>query len=179
MKNILILLCLALLLSSCEEVVYPEPQPPHVKALKEIPGRLQGVYLDENMDTLFVRKQSFSYTSGERISLGEEFLSDSVVLKPYKDKYFFSTSVIVGDETYWLSYLLDPEEISGNIDVYTMSAKDMVRMAMLQEITSKVADLESGSNKYYLFAPKKRHYRKIIRDTVFSKFTTFTKVGGN
>ena len=176
MKKILILLSLLLLLASCEEVIYPEPQPPRVKALKEIPDHLRGVYLDENQDTLVILRRSFIYHVFSFTDASEEFLSDSLVLKSYKGKYFLSTIMDIGDENYWLTYLFEQDESTGNIEAYTMSPDDVVKMAMLQDITSKVAEMGSGDEKYYLFAPKKRHYKKIIRDTVFSKVATFTRI---
>ena len=179
MKKTLILLSLLLLLASCEEVVYPEPQPPRVRALKEIPDQLQGVYLDESLDTLVIGRHSFIYHLEPLFDVEEEFLSDSNVLKSYKGKYFYSKRIMVEEKTYWLTYLLDQDGSTGNIDAYTMSAEDVVKMAMLQEITSKVADLGPDNDKYYLFAPKKRHYKKIIRDSVFSKLATFSKISGN
>ena len=176
MKKILILLCMALILASCEEVVYPDPQPPRVKALKEIPDPLRGLYLDLNLDTLVVGQRSFIYLIEDPEDVQETFLSDSVVLKSYKGKYFLSLTISIGGNSYWLTYMLDQDVSTGTIDVYTMAADDVVKMAMLQEITSKVSDLESGSDEYYLFAPKKKHYKKIIRDTIFTKFNSFTRI---
>ena len=78
-------------------------------------------------------------------------------------------------EYYWLSYILDPVEPGKQIDLYTMDPDDIVKLAKLQEITSKIEDIESDGN-YYLFAPKKKHYKKIISDTIFTKMTSFRKI---
>ena len=176
MKKLIYSLTILLLLASCDQVVFPEPQPAKVKALKEIPVILQGTYLDHNDDTLFVYKHSFYYYSEPFSPNNNEYLSDSVVLKSYHKKFFFSRRIRLNQEYYWLSYILDPVEAGKQIDLYTMDPDDIVKLAKLQEITSKIEDIEDNSDNYYLFAPKKKHYKKIISDTIFTKMISFRKI---
>lgn len=176
MKHILLILFLALLAVSCKQVVYPEPQPPRVKALDVFPEELRGAYLDNDLDTLLVKDRSYIYNSANWTFSGEELLSDSTVLKSFRGKYFYNRGFTVEGEVYWVCYVIDPVGNAGQLDVYTMSADDMVKMAMLQEITPKVSDLDLDGDELYLFSPKKRHYKKIFRDTVLTKFVTFTRI---
>jgi hypothetical protein len=162
-----------LLLSACDQVIFPEPQPRKEKPLTEIPDELQGTFLDEDNDTLFVFKQRFSYYS-DLANMENIFISDSAVLKMYKGRYYYSTRISLKGEQYWLSYMLLPT--AQGFDLYTMDPDDIVKLAKLQDITSKVRDIEDGDAEYYLFNPKRKHYKKIISDSVFTKMISFRKV---
>lgn len=176
MKKLYFIIIFLLLLASCDQVIFSEPQPARVKALKSIPEELQGEWLDQNGDTLYVFAGSFIYHSDDYILEDQEYLSDSAVLKAYKGKYFYSRKVEIDAGDYWLSYILDTDEELVRMDLYAMDPGDIVKLAKLQEITSKVMDIEEGEINYYLFAPKRRHYKKIIADTIFTKMISFTKI---
>ena len=77
-------------------------------------------------------------------------------------------------EQYWVSYILIPQE--DGFDLYAMDPDDIVRLAKLQEITSKVSDIQEGDADYHLFNPKRKHYKKIISDSVFTKMISFRKI---
>ncbi len=175
MKRLIYSLTLIILLASCDQVIFPEPQPKKVKPLKEIPGELQGVFLDQNGDSLFVYELSFSYHTDEFPAMNNVYLSDSAVLKKYQKRYFFNTMIWVDEESYWLTYMLETHDQGNEIDVYTMDPGDIVKLAKLQEITSKVKDIE-GESEFYLFDPSKRDYKKIIADTIFTKMINFRRV---
>lgn len=171
----LVLACIAIvfMLTSCDEVIFPEPQPRKVKPLMEIPETLQGTFVDDDDDTLFVRKDHFTYYS-PLTDMQDYFLSDSAVLKFYKDNYYYSTAIDMEGERYWLSYLLIPGE--NGFEIYAMDPDDIVKLAKLQEITSKVDDVKKGDTEYHLFNPKRKHYKKIISDSVFTKMISFRKI---
>jgi len=175
MKRLIYSLALLLLLASCDQVIFPEPQPEKVKPLKEIPGELQGVFLDHNGDSLFVYEHAFSYHNDDFMDMKNVSLSDSAVLKKYQKKYFFNMMIRVDKKSYWLTYMLETHDQGNEMDVYTMDPGDIVKLAKLQEITSKVKDIE-GEPTYYLFDPKKRDYKKIIADTIFTKMISFRRV---
>ncbi len=175
MKRLIYSLALVFLLASCDQVIFPEPQPEKVKPLKEIPGELQGVFLDHNGDSLFVYEHSFSYYTDEFTAMKNVYLSDSAVLKKYQKKYFFNMMIRVDKESYWLTYILETHDQGNEMDVYTMDPGDIVKLAKLQEITSKIKDIEEEP-AYYLFDPKKRDYKKIIADTIFTKVIGFRKI---
>ena len=173
MRPALICICLLLIMTSCDQVIFTEPQPRKVNPLPEVPDVLKGTFVDEDNDTLFVKSRHFSYYS-DLADLKEIYLSDSAVLKSYKDHYFYSTPIWLKGEQYWLSYILSPTK--NGFDLYTMDPDDIVKLAKLQEITSKVRDIEDGDAEYYLFNPKRKHYKKIISDSVFTKMISFRRV---
>lgn len=176
MKRCLFMIMILLMFSACDQVVFLEPQPPKVKELLEIPRNLHGTYIDQDGDTMYIDKQSFSYNSSEFSGLEEMYLSDSMVLKQYKGHYYYNTAVKLEDGKYWLSYILYPESDGSGFGLYAMDPDDVVKLAKLQEITSKIKDIEEGEKNYYLFDPKKKDYKKIIFDTIFTKMITFRKL---
>jgi hypothetical protein len=177
MKRCLYLVFILFFFTSCDQVVFNEPQPRKVKELIEIPPILQGTYLDQDGDTMYVDKGSFSYSSSEYGGLKNVFLSDSAVLKQYKDQYYYNASVMVMEERFWLSYIIYLRDGGSGFDLYAMDPDDIVKLAKLQEISSKIRDIEDGEQKYYLFDPKKKDYKKIISDTIFTKMISFERVG--
>jgi len=176
MKRLCFFALLALLLASCDQVIFPEPQPPRVDPLSEFPAGLRGVFLDEDGDTLTVGTRSFSYDNDGIAGMQGVHLSDSAVIKAYNDRYFFNTRIVLGGTDYWLTYIIRTYNGGANLDVYAMNPDEVVNLAKLQEITSKVRDIEDDGSTYYLFDPKRKHYKKIISDTVFSKMISFRRI---
>lgn len=175
MKRCLILLGILFAVASCDEVIFPEPQPPKVNPLSVMPEVLQGTWIDHNDDTLYIKANSFSYFQ-DLASFKDVFLSDTSVMKFYHDRYFYSTPVYVNGEQYWITYMLAVYKDGSGFDLLGMDPDDIVKLAKLQEITSKIKDIEDGNDKYYLFAPRKRHYKKIISDTIFTKMISFKRI---
>jgi hypothetical protein len=161
-------------MTSCDQVIFPEPQPPKVNPLTEIPESLRGAFVDEDGDTLFVRHHHFSYYD-DLVEMTDIYLSDSAVLKSYKGRFYYSARIRLQGEQYWLCYILLPAEYG--FDLYTMDPDDIVKLAKLQDITSKIGDIKDGDAEYYLFDPKRKHYKKIISDSVFTKMISFRKIG--
>lgn len=165
-----------MLLVSCDQVIFPEPQPPRTNAFIEIPHELQGIWLDQNNDTLLVNQHSFFYRSEDFPITDPKYLSDSAVMKNYKGKYFYNRLIRIDDNDYWLVYIIDLSDSGETMVLSAMDPGDIVRLARLQEITSKLRDIETEEAEYYLFAPKRKHYKKIISDTIFSEMISFMKI---
>lgn len=176
MKKLLYLFLLAILLSACDQVIYTDSQPVKTKSLLVIPAALQGKWIDQNGDTLSVYDNYFHYPSKEFTIEEPEYLSDSAILKQYKGKYFYNRRILIGSDIFWLTYMIDPIEDGKALDLYTMDPDDIVKLAKLQEVTSKLRDVEEGESNYYLFSPKKKHYKKIIADSIFTRVIRFSKL---
>jgi hypothetical protein len=175
MKNLLYLLALTLLLASCDQVIFPEPQPKKAKVLKEIPEEMWGFYLDQNEDTLIVYSHSFYYSESGLVGPEYVYLSDSVVLKYYYDRYFLNTRITINEQYYYITYIVELLDNGKTLKLFGMDSENIVKLAKLQEITSKVEDIEDEGT-YYLFNPKKKAYKKIIADTIFSEMFVFRKI---
>jgi hypothetical protein len=175
MKNLLYLLALTLLLASCDQVIFPEPQPKKAKVLKEIPEEMWGFYLDQNEDTLIVYSHSYYFSEQGLMGPDYFYLSDSVVLKYYYDRYFMNIRVTINDQNYYITYIVEMLDNGKTLKLFGMDPEDIVKLAKLQEITSKVEDIEDEGT-YYLFDPKKKDYKKIINDTIFSEMYVYRKI---
>ncbi len=175
MKNLLYLLALTLLLASCDQVIFPEPQPKKAKVLKEFPEETWGIYLDQNEDTLIVYSHSFYFSDNGLVDPEYVYLSDSAVLKYYYGRYFMNTRATINGQYYFITYIVEMLDNGKTLKLFGMDSENIVKLAKLQEITSKVEDIEDEGT-YYLFDPKKKDYKKIINDTIFSEMFVFRKI---
>jgi hypothetical protein len=176
MKRCLAIIGIFLFLASCDQVIFPEPQPKKVKPLTEIPAVLQGTFLDQDGDTLLVYRDHFTYTSDDLAGLDDIYLSDSNILKAYKEHYYYNSTLDIDSTRYWVTYIISLRDDKKGFDLLAMDPDDIVKLAKLQEITSKVEDVEEGESEYYLFNPKRKHYKKIISDSVFTKMISFQRI---
>ena len=82
------------LISSCVEVRFEQPQPAGIKAEKIFPADLQGTYIDENNDTLFINTVTYRFGNGKTILGGGGELSENLILKKYNKYYFLNEKKI-------------------------------------------------------------------------------------
>ena len=176
MKRCLSIVVIFLFLVSCDQVIFPEPQPKKVKPLTEIPQILQGTYIDQNGDSLLVYRDHFIYTDDGLVDPKNIYLSESYVLKEYKEHFYYSAVIDLDSGRFWTSYIISLWGNNEGFDLLAMDPGDIVKLAMLQEITSKVDDIEDGDEEYYLYDPKRKHYKKIISDSVFTTMMSFRRI---
>jgi hypothetical protein len=97
------LLFIVVLLSSCKEVSFREPQPRGRRALSSVPAKLQGRYLpyqdngELSKDTIIITARGYRFAyydevppANHRADYEEGILSDSLVLKSYHGYYFLN-----------------------------------------------------------------------------------------
>jgi len=121
MKNRLVFFVLLMVvISSCTNVYFDQPQPKNGEILKYIPLELQGVWVDK-LDTLYITKNGFEEvnvktdSSGTILSIKREahFLTDSLMLKK-ADKYYI---VNIREKKNWQVVILDRQN-NGDIIWY-------------------------------------------------------------
>lgn len=161
------------LLASCTEICYKEPQPRGVKPLTEIPARLHGRYLvnDENgsTDTLTV------FNKGYRIGSDEvALLSDSLVLKQYKGFYCIN----IRDDVAWYLRVVKQEK-NGDIRYLAMpEATAEYQGGIFKDVLSRdipVAETEVEGKTHYLIDPAPKKLLELIRKGYFQD-QTFKKI---
>ena len=105
MKKFSLFLLLSIIISSCTEVIFRDPQPLGVKALKEIPNELQGKFSFVILNEETVMEIGKNYISGDD---GKAYLSDSVIIKKLGDRYVVNKLVTEGDakKGNWETYIL-------------------------------------------------------------------------
>lgn len=101
-KKVFLLLAVVLLIS-CKEVSFREPQPRGRRSLSAVPSKLQGRYLpyqdtgELSKDTIIITAQGYRFAyyddvppENHRAHYEEGVLSDSLVLKSYRGYYFLN-----------------------------------------------------------------------------------------
>ncbi len=173
MKAIVFIIIWSLLLISCREVSFPEPQPARITALKEIPLSLQGSYLSydeksgEESDTLIIESWGYHFKDHQDSDwLGRGHLSDSLVVKFYENFYFVNFRS--GDQ--WVLRLLQKKPSGGlrflSIDIQN-EAKRKDILARLGG-TLKIVELQRGEDIFYQISPTPKQLMQLIREGFFT-----------
>lgn len=163
-----------LVVFSCKEISFREPQPKGKKSLQQIPERLLGVYLlsDENetsKDTLVVSAQGYLIVSDQK----ENFLGDSLVLKHHKGYYFLN----INENPEWLLRVIKPEE-DGDLTYMSMDVEEASFNALVKKLSRdvRVDSLKLGGEKLYQIDPSPQQLMKLIRKGYFKKTIRMKKI---
>ena len=167
----LLIVCWALLLISCKEVSFKEPQPAGVTALSQVPKGLQGNYLgvDErggDTDTLIIESWGYHFRDAkEKDWLGKGVLSDSLVVKFYKDYYFVNFRT--GDQ--WVLRLIK-QKPDGSIDFLSIPVgDDAKRKDILKKLSKKftVKEVQRKDDTFYQINPTRDQLMALIAEGFF------------
>ncbi|NEN25287.1 hypothetical protein G3O08_17455 [Cryomorpha ignava] len=114
---------LAVLASSCTFIVFNEPMPTGATPLDRVPESLRGNYIYE------IESMTSKVEIGENYFISDslpEYLSDSLILKPFGEKYVLSKKIIdpkIEADGKWLCYILSPAK-GGNLNVEVFCVAD-------------------------------------------------------
>ncbi|HYG02718.1 MAG TPA: hypothetical protein VD927_09745 [Chryseosolibacter sp.] len=178
MRN-LIFICSLFVCVACKEVSFREPQPKGKKSLTSVPKSLQGKYLAQKeggelaQDTVVIYSNGyrFGYFSPEerlnhKDDLDEGVLSDSLVLRTYKNYYFVNFL----NRPEWLLRVLEKQK---NGDLIYMAPeqegvdfKDYV-VKLSSEI--RIDSTEVDGKRIYLIDPTPRELVGLIEKGYFSR----------
>ena len=173
MRAIFLAISWSLLLGSCREVSFAEPQPAGVEALPEIPLSLRGHYLSfdertgDESDTLIIESWGYHIRDNQdKDWLGGGHLSDSLVVKFYENYYFVNFKS--GDQ--WVLRLLQKKPSGGirllSIDLQN-EAKGKELLARLGQAL-KITEIRKGEDIFYQISPTSRQLMELIREGFFS-----------
>jgi hypothetical protein len=163
---------LSLLLTSCKEISFKEPQPAGVSSLKEIPSELQGKYLardkstGEKFDTLII--ESWGYRIKDKDDkdwLGKGTISDSLVIKFYQDYYFVNFRV----SNQWVLRLVKKKP--SGIEFLSIDIQDdSQRKTMVKKLSKRfgLKEIEKGGDTYYQINPTPTQLIQLIKEGYFS-----------
>jgi hypothetical protein len=174
MKTVLLaLLWVGLVLSSCKEVAFREPQPAGVAALSEIPPALHGKYrarnqpADEKNDTLIIESWGYHFKDKEEKDwLGRGVISDSLVIKFYQNYYFVNFRS--GNE--WVLRLIK-QNLAGDIEFLQIDIQDDTkRKEMLRKLSRKftLKEIKNGDDTFYQINPTPAQLMQLIKDGYFT-----------
>ena len=162
----------SLLLYSCKEVSFREPQPVGVSVLKEVPATLQGQYYSydqngEKADTLIIETWGYHFKDkDDKDWLGRGVLSDSLVLKFYQDYYFVNFKS--GDQ--WVLRLIK-QKPSGSVEFLSIDIQDdSKRKEMLKKLSRKVkfAEVKKKDDTFYQINPTPAQLMELIKEGYFT-----------
>jgi hypothetical protein len=169
----LVVIFWSLLLFSCKEVTFKEPQPAGVSALKEVPTGLQGIYQTyeeisgDFSDTLIIESWGYHMKNkDDKDWLNRGTLSDTLVLKFYENYYFINFKS--GDQ--WVLRLLK-QESNGSLRFMAIDLQDDAkRKDKLKKISKdlRVKEFQRKDDTFYQIDPTPAQLMKLIRDGLFT-----------
>ncbi len=172
MKTIGLILFWSLLLYSCKEVSFREPQPIGVPALKEVPASLRGRYVGiddggQDTDTLIIE------TSGYRIKdakendwLGRGVISDSLVIKIYENFTFINFR----SDDQWVLRVIK-QKSSGDIQFLSINiSDDKKRREILKKLSKRfpVKEIDHKDDTFYQINPTKEQLIQLLKEGFFT-----------
>lgn len=178
------LICIfsVLCLASCNEVSFPTHQPKGIVPLDAFPKELRAYYLttedDSIQDTLLIEERSYKTLngkpSGEKSWLDAAELSDSLVVKKYKNLYFISFK----EDNEWLLRILKRDK-KGNLTFMMMAINDSEKVKSLSELQQQlpVQVIEHSENKkYYRIDPTPEQLMSLIKKKNFWEESKLVKL---
>jgi hypothetical protein len=162
-----------LLFCSCKEVTFKAAQPSGSNPLKEVPIALRGKYQpvedlsdEEKKDTLIIEPWGYHFKDkDDKDWLGKGVISDSLVVKFYKD-YFF-VNFRIGDQ--WALRLIR-QKITGDIEFMSIDiGEDTAGKERLQQLRKrmKVMEINRGEDTFYQISPSQSQLMALIKDGFF------------
>ncbi len=174
--NKLLLFLLGMAHMACNEIVYKEPQPTGIKALVGVPSRLHGKYVmqEEDGDTIVIFKNGFRADNKKEEDI--LYLSDSLVLKKYKDYYFIS----LRDKAEWNLRILSLQK-NGDLLMMMMESvpeSEDERKVFIENLSKETPVIQNtlDSVTHYLIDPSPQQLYKLIQRGFFKEKKTLVKI---
>ena len=173
MRAFLLVFVWSVLLYSCKEVTFKEPQPAGIPALKEVPPVLRGTYQTYDQasgdfsDTLIIESWGYHMKNkDDKDWLNRGRLSDTLVLKSYEDYYFVNFKS--GEQ--WVLRLIkqDPD---GTIKFLAIDIQDDAkRNEILKKISRKlkIKEFKRKDDTFYQVNPAPAQLMTLIKDGFFT-----------
>jgi hypothetical protein len=174
--NKFILFILGLAHIACNEITYKEPQPNGIKSLVEVPAGLHGMYRfqEENGDTVVIFKNGFRANNKKEEDI--LYLSDSLVLKKYRDYYFVS----LRDKAEWNLRILSLQK-NGDLLLIMMEnvpEGEAERKVFIENLSKETPVIENtiDSVTHYSISPSPKKLIKLIQRDFFREKKTLVKI---
>jgi hypothetical protein len=167
-----------LVFASCKEVSFREPQPLGVKPLTEVPEVLRGMYIPrgttpDDTDTLIIESWGYHFKdSNDKDWLGRGTISDSLVLKFYKDYYFVNFRL--GDQ--WVLRLIKQNK-DGSFEFLSILQNEATVSSDLKKLSKKIKykEIKRGDDVFYQINPTTSQLMQLIDEGFFTGNTTLDR----
>jgi hypothetical protein len=174
MRVLPLILFWSLLLYSCKEVTFTEPQPKGTASLKEVPMKLRGTYqtVDETTgqfsDTLIIESWGYHFKDkNEKDWLTRGIISDTLVIKFYQNYYFINFKT----QGQWVLRLIQ-QEPSGAIRFLSIDLRDeKKRKEILKKLKHKISFTEVHTKEddiFYQINPTPAQLMMLIKEGYFT-----------
>ena len=187
-----LLFCIAalMILTSCNDFYFKNPQPLRGKELKQIPETLIGTYIEKDnggkdsakKEPLIITRNSYNLKSSDPtvqdMKLSGTLAPGKVVLKRLDDHYVLSQKVEnplnSSNDSVWEVYVL--EYRNDVLSVYNLASEERdLKIDSIKEITP-VKEQKEGDKKYYLINPSNKQFKKLLINNLYKKVGEFEKV---
>lgn len=159
------------ILNSCSNIVFNQAVPTDQPTLKEFPKDIQGIYLDEENDTLKIFATDYTYGELKGNSLIEGELGEEFVLKQFEDFYFLNFK---SESDYW--EMIAAKKTKEGI---TLMCLDIDNKKEINNINKHIKKGKAKSLKKdgkYLIQPNTRELIKILNDTSICQESKLKKI---
>jgi hypothetical protein len=173
MKILIPVLFWSLLLYSCKEVSFREPQPAGIPVLKEVPASLRGQYYSydqetgEKADTLIVESWGYHFKDkDDKDWLGRGVLNDSLVVKFYENYYFVNFKA----ENQWVLRLVR-QKPTGALEFLSIDIQDdSKRKELVRKLSKKfkMVEIKKSDDTFYQINPTPAQLMLLIKEGYFS-----------
>lgn len=168
-----------ILLVSCKEVTFKEPQPKDKKPLTSVPKNLQGKYLvmteegTPSKDTVVITARGYRFgyfDPEERAAKNDQYeegvLGDSMVLKSFKGYFFLS----MNENPEWILRVLKQEK-NGDILYMTLEDKKMEFNEFLERLSAEIRidSMTTEKETLYQIDPDPNQLVDLIKKGYFSE----------
>lgn len=159
-------------LIACTEISYKEPQPKGIKSLTEVPSKLHGTYLWDG-DTITFFDKGFRAKDKKEDFL---YLSDSIVLKKYKNHYFVSYR----EHYEWLIRVLKPQK-NGDLlylEMENVPENDPDKKIFIEKLSKETPVIKNtvDSVTHYIIDPSPKKLYALIQKGFFKEKATLVKI---
>ena len=171
MKNVLLSLFILMSLTSCVEVLFEQAQPAGVKAKRQFPTSLRGMYITDEKDTMLIAQYEIKEMSGKQEP--DMILSSDLVLKKYKKYYYLN---LRNEDGLWEVGVISVGK-DGNLNISYIDGSKKEKLQRLKQLVKTTTILNDEEKEdYYVIDPSKKELMKLLKDDIFEKFGEFRKI---
>lgn len=172
MKRFLLsILFAALLLTSCNNIVFDKPQPVDGKSISNLNNAFPGIFISSDSDTLIITKNTISLGSGNKISVTGT-IGKNLDVREYSDGFVINLSDSLEGRLVWIAYIFKLRN-----DSLFISFSDFVPNK-LPEVEKEIDNIvlyeninhENRENPKIILKPRdSQEFNKLVNTGIFNK----------
>lgn len=161
MKKLVLILAVGIVLTSCTEVIFEEPQPLGVKQLKSIPSELQGSFSFVIMNEETLMEIGSNYITGDD---DRSYLSDSLIIKKMGNQFIVNKRIDDAGEKegMWEVYVLE-DKGCGFVKATSFIINSDTYVSKFEASTGGTV-IGEGQEKSMIIKPTADQFNSILKD---------------